>query len=629
MVVYRLEEDLSLTVQKLDVSLKRYYVVYSVQSGHVERALDFFKVCAAELANDKHWKAWFVLPYLKAPEADPNFAIFFSKGWTETFTLSLHNFLSTIFQSVPLPKILNFNIERKLRISLQHLNDSLMRENENLRSRNDKLRYEVEKLNKALATANARIGTLEQQIDLSTPTAAQLALLQHQQMQMQKAALSQQSVAGASAAMGASTPKRNDGTPDTSFGAGQTPIAYGSSNGNTYSSNQGSSNPATPTGAATTTFRRAQIPSTSPLPLATSGGGSAYQALTSPNSSNTQSSTTAFGGPGATNSAEGDDSHPALLQTVKVESFSTNSPLNCCKYSPDGNFIACGTQTGVTRIWPVGSQNSHRSATIYGNAEILALAWDQDSKILLVGSADGKVKVWNVAQEKSVGDIALAPFTKVKDIVCSPSGSLFACASSGSQKDPKSSAIHLLNAKTLQLVAKIDFPTSLVNSLAFNHNESMIVAGASDGHITIIGMDNKEPMSSWKAHVGPVLNVSYAPDYVSIYSIGADSKLQRWDAHNSGKRLRQYAYAGTVEGAKRVDLSFSEEGGYFVVPSKSDNAPIYARDTTTPILTIGNHKAGVTCCDWHPHSCQVMTGCMNGVICLTSLAPEAKTSSSH
>lgn len=612
---------MSTTVQKLDVSLKRYYVVYSVQSGHIERALEFFKVCAAELANDKHWKSWFVLPYLKSPDSDPQFAIFFSKGWTETFTLSLHNFLSTIFQSVPLPKILNFNIERKLRISLQHLNDSLMRENENLRTRNDKLRYEVEKLNKVITTANSRIATLEQQLDMNTPTAAQLALMQHQQQQLAANASFNQKSSQLSSGNTTPNAKKDlssalDGSANASFG---TPGGTGSltgANAPSTPSNLSSSN--------TSTFRRAQIPTGSPLGLSASAGGSsstsAPQFIGSSNSP-----TLANPLAGTADSAMPDEqAHPSLLQTVKVESFSTNSPLNCCKYSPDGNFIACGTQTGVTRIWPVGTQNQHRSATIYGNCEILSLAWDQDSKLLLVGSADGKVKVWNVSQEKTVGDIALTPFSKVRDIVCSPSGSLFACASSGSHKDPKASAIHLLNAKTLQLVAKIDFPHSTINSFAFNHNESMIVTGGSDGHVTIIGMDNKEPMSSWKAHVGPVLNVSYSPDYTSIYSIGADSKLQRWDAHNSGKLLQQYVYTGPADGAKRVDLSFSEDWpqGYFVVPSKSDFAPIYDIDTSTPILTIGNHKAAVTCCDWHPHKCQVMTGCLTGVVCLTTLAPE-------
>lgn len=615
-----LEEDLSATVQKLDMSLKRYYVVHSIQSGHVERALEFFKVCAPELATDKHWKAWFVLPYLKSAESDPNFSIFFSKGWVETFTLSLHNFLATIFQSVPLPKILNFNVDRKLRAQLEKVNDSLMRDNDSLRGRNDKLRLEVDKLNKALTNLNAKIALLEQQLDLAIPTAAQIALLQSQQQLLQQPQqlqhlLQKSSPAGkndiapgevslvgsvAGAPVPASTTFRRTMPPSTfSNTVGGHSMPSGSSSPSANPATYGASSPFSSVGSSSGPFAPTLPQPTSPIgvdnPPPNSPTGSAI--------------------------AEASTSHPALLQASKVESFSTNSALNCCKYSPDGNFIACGTQTGVTRIWPVGPNIAHRSATIYGATEILSLAWDQDSKVLLVGSADGKVKVWNVALEKTVGDVVLAPYSRVRDIVCSPSGSMFACAASGLTKDPKSSAIHLLNAKTLQLVAKIDFPGCIVNSFAFNHNESMIVAGGSDGHVMIIGMDNKEPVSSWKAHVGAVLSVSYSPDYASIFTIGADAKMQRWDAHNSGKLLKQYIYSGPVDGAKRVDIAFSEDSaskGYFIVPSKSETAPIYDRETITPILAVGTHKASVTCCDWHPQTLQVMTGCLGGVVCLTS-----------
>lgn len=40
------------------------------------------------------------LRYIRNPSSDPNFEVFFTKPWLETFTVSLHNFLTTIFQSV-------------------------------------------------------------------------------------------------------------------------------------------------------------------------------------------------------------------------------------------------------------------------------------------------------------------------------------------------------------------------------------------------------------------------------------------------------------------------------------------------------------------------------------------------
>lgn len=62
--------------------------------------------------QDIEWRNWFALPYLKNPQLDPSFEVFFSKIWVETFSLSLHNFLVTIVKSVPLPRLLNFDNER-------------------------------------------------------------------------------------------------------------------------------------------------------------------------------------------------------------------------------------------------------------------------------------------------------------------------------------------------------------------------------------------------------------------------------------------------------------------------------------------------------------------------------------
>ncbi len=96
----RLDKDLSYTVKKLEQSLKRYYIVHCCASGHMDRVEEFFEALAPDLLRDQEWRHWFALRYLKAPASDPAFELYFSKQWLDVFIVSLHNFLSTIFQSV-------------------------------------------------------------------------------------------------------------------------------------------------------------------------------------------------------------------------------------------------------------------------------------------------------------------------------------------------------------------------------------------------------------------------------------------------------------------------------------------------------------------------------------------------
>lgn len=68
------------------------------QTGRNDKAQEFFLKQASELQNQAEWKDWFVLPFLPAPDSNPTFATYFSRQWADTFIVSLHNFLSVLFQ---------------------------------------------------------------------------------------------------------------------------------------------------------------------------------------------------------------------------------------------------------------------------------------------------------------------------------------------------------------------------------------------------------------------------------------------------------------------------------------------------------------------------------------------------
>ena len=70
----------------------------SWQTNRSDKAQEFFAKQASELQNQAEWKDWFVLPFLPSPDTNPTFATYFSRQWADTFIVSLHNFLSVLFQ---------------------------------------------------------------------------------------------------------------------------------------------------------------------------------------------------------------------------------------------------------------------------------------------------------------------------------------------------------------------------------------------------------------------------------------------------------------------------------------------------------------------------------------------------
>ncbi|KAI4890383.1 hypothetical protein NFI96_014543, partial [Prochilodus magdalenae] len=94
----RLEDVYRPTVSKLRTSLFRYYLVHTIQTRNQERTQEFFQKQASELQGQAEWREWFVLPFIPMPEQNPAFSSYFSRQWADTFLVSLHNFLSVLFQ---------------------------------------------------------------------------------------------------------------------------------------------------------------------------------------------------------------------------------------------------------------------------------------------------------------------------------------------------------------------------------------------------------------------------------------------------------------------------------------------------------------------------------------------------
>nr|CAG8597651.1 7_t:CDS:2 [Entrophospora candida] len=113
-------------------SVKKFEL--TTQQKRKDKVLEFFEILGAELNESNEWAKWFGLPFSKNPESDPNFKTFFTRQWLDTFTISLNNFLNTIFQHMPLPSLLCFNLDRSNRKALQNEIDTLKNVITNLKS---------------------------------------------------------------------------------------------------------------------------------------------------------------------------------------------------------------------------------------------------------------------------------------------------------------------------------------------------------------------------------------------------------------------------------------------------------------------------------------------------------------
>ncbi|KAI9021463.1 WD40-repeat-containing domain protein [Phycomyces nitens] len=147
----RLDSRFQRTVKKFELCLLRHYLVHAIQHKKKDKVIEFFDQFGPELHGKPEWSQWFALPYVKQPATDPTFETFFSKQWVDNYTISLHNFLATTFQNMPLPSLLSFNIERIQRKAQQAEIESLKSSVDNLKATVDARENEIAKLKHEVA----------------------------------------------------------------------------------------------------------------------------------------------------------------------------------------------------------------------------------------------------------------------------------------------------------------------------------------------------------------------------------------------------------------------------------------------------------------------------------------------
>lgn len=122
------------SVSAIQRSLQRTLLARAASAGRHQVVSEFLAQAGPELAKvGSGWDAWFTLPYIADPASHPVFGMYLAKTWPPVLALSLRNFLTTVFTSIPLPKLLSLDAERRERRATMLEVRALRLENEALR----------------------------------------------------------------------------------------------------------------------------------------------------------------------------------------------------------------------------------------------------------------------------------------------------------------------------------------------------------------------------------------------------------------------------------------------------------------------------------------------------------------
>ncbi|XP_035673816.1 WD repeat-containing protein 91-like isoform X3 [Branchiostoma floridae] len=551
-VFCRLEHAHSTGVNKLSRSLLRLYLVHAMQNGRTEKVTEFFEKLAPEIQGQPEWREWFVLPFLSSPEQNPAFMMYFTKQWADTFIVSLHNFLSVIFHSMPVPTLLSFEMEQAKMVQLKEENDMLRQQVAVLQQR--ELKKALKEKEKVKLAGSGELmdefyaGPMETRADPDSTKVARGKSSNSPSPVRKPTLLStiKPQLASAKKPTGKTTAvmqKKEDNT--------QRPVSPGVQR-KAQADVAKSAKPAAES-AKTTLVQKQVMKQQKAVSLEQQrrellSKAQAAQARSNALAQETQESTLMrketeapkdaqkLAGPsftakeskaGVKQEADGlsprdglsslsvstekiptkeiEEQHPFLVLSQE-DYIEHHSSITHCRFSVSGTCIASADIDGVVKVWNF-SPAPVTIATIMSKSPIQSLEWvTKPSRLLLLGSRQSTVRLYDTEAKKNLVESQTDPqYPRVVTMACSPSGSSFVCGMAR-QTGSIEGRLQMWDMKTMKVQRELplDPPSVCANCTAFTFNGHLLVSGASDGVIRLYDIQRYDCLMSWQAHSGEV-----------------------------------------------------------------------------------------------------------------------------
>ncbi|NWS46188.1 WDR91 protein, partial [Probosciger aterrimus] len=528
----RLEDVYRPTVNKLKTSLFRYYLVHAVQTSRNDKAQEFFLKQASELQNQAEWKDWFVLPFLPAPDSNPMFATYFSRQWADTFIVSLHNFLSVLFQCMHIlffPVILNFEAECLRSSLVQEENESLRHKLFALQAESSRMKKEEVEVEQAVMhhklpayVANMdRLGDSE--LDMTCSQRGTAHSLQSR---------------GGFLSSFLSQSKKSPSRPAHPSGASPTQTGnmllgkkestnHQSAKGKegAVSSKDGKSHFSGLVAGESSSLqqrqKRLQEHGKERKELLSKGAfqGQSTEKKTDISTAemepcselHAEQTETSAKMPASNAEAVSVRQQQPFIVLSQEEYGEHHSSIMYCRVDCSGRRVASLDVDGVIKVWSFNPIMQTKASSI-SKSPLLSLEWaTKRDRLLLLGSGVGTVRLYDTEAKKNLCEISIdEDMPRILSLACSPSGASFVCSaaaqspishmdfsavsSGGKSMNQVPGKLLLWDTKTMkqQLQFSLEPEPIAINCTAFNHNGNLLVTGAADGIVRLFGMVEKE-----------------------------------------------------------------------------------------------------------------------------------------
>ncbi|MTJ10276.1 serine/threonine-protein kinase [Anabaena sp. UHCC 0204] len=274
--------------------------------------------------------------------------------------------------------------------------------------------------------------------------------------------------------------------------------------------------------------------------------------------------------------------------------------VNSLAISPDGKILVSGSGDKKIKIWnlPTGKLKS----TLTGHkTSISYLAVTPDARTLVSASWDDTIKIWNLQTGKLKSTLT-GHSNGVYSLAISPDGKILV-SGSGDKK------IKIWNLQTGKLKSTLTGHSNWVSSLAISPDGKILVSGSYDKTIKIWNLLTGKLKSTLTGHSNWVHSLAISPDGKTLVTGSADNTIKIWNLQTGKLKFTLTGHSGWVR-----FVTISPDGKTLVSGSWDDTIKIWNLQTGKLKSTLTDHSNDVNALAISPDGKTLVSGSNDNTI---------------
>ncbi|KAK3353868.1 WD40-repeat-containing domain protein [Lasiosphaeria hispida] len=300
-----------------------------------------------------------------------------------------------------------------------------------------------------------------------------------------------------------------------------------------------------------------------------------------------------------------EDDWNACRQTLEGHSDYVSSVA----FSPDSKLIISGSADKTVKIWDAATGSCMQTLKGHSNG-VHSAAFSPDSRLIISGSADKTVKIWDAATGLCMQTLK-GHSGKVYSVAFSPDLKLVI---SGSYDE----TVKIWDIATESYTQTLKGHSGSVSSVMFSPDSKLVISGSYDQIMKIWDAATGSCTQTFEGHSGKVCSATFSPDLKLVISGSDDKTVKIWDAA-TGSCMQ------TLEGHSNYvsSVAFSPDLKLVISGSGDQTVKIWNAATGSCMQTLKGHSGSVSSVAFSPDLKLVISGSGDQTVKIWDAATES------